>query len=122
VQSGYYQREIQKAAYAYQRRVDEGRQVVVGVNRWAAEGEPAEVPLKVDPALRVEQVRFLKEVKAGRNGQRVERALVELRKAASADGPLIEPILECVESYGTVGEISDVLRGVWGEYREQVVV
>jgi methylmalonyl-CoA mutase N-terminal domain/subunit len=122
VQSGYYQREIQKSAYAYQKRVDEGRQVVVGVNRWADREEPPEQPLKVDPALRAEQCRFLAEVKAGRNGERVRRSLAELKRAAESDGPLFEPILDCVEAYATVGEISDVLRGAWGEYREQVFV
>jgi len=122
VKSGYYQREIQKSAYAYQRRVDEGRQVVVGVNRWNDGQTATEAPLAVDPALRREQCRFLDEVKAGRNAERLRATLKELRQAASSDGPLMEPILDCVEAYASVGEISDLLRELWGEHREQVVL
>lgn len=122
VRTGYYQREIQKAAYAWQRRVDEGRQVVVGVNKWARSDESTETSLQVDPALRDAQCRFTKEVKARRDDRKVQAALARLKQAAGSQGALLEPIFECVEAYATVGEISGVLREVWGEHREQVVV
>jgi methylmalonyl-CoA mutase N-terminal domain/subunit len=122
VESGYYQREIQKSAYEYQQSVDAGSQVVVGVNQWASGDVAAEDTLTVNPSLRFEQCRFLDEVKAGRDQVRVRAALSELKKAAASDGPLMEHLLAGVEAYATVGELSDVFRDVWGEYRQQVVL
>jgi methylmalonyl-CoA mutase N-terminal domain/subunit len=78
--------------------------------------------LKVDPALREEQCRRLAAVKAERDGVQVTTGLAALTEAAGSDGPLMEPIIACVEACATVGEISDALRSVWGEYTEQVVV
>ena len=123
VETGFFQREIQKSAYQYQQRVESGEQVVVGVNRWSsAEEEAASDALKVDPALREEQCRQVAAVRAERDGTQVTRCLAALTEAAGSDGPLMEPIIACVEAYATVGEISDALRSVWGEYTEQVVV
>lgn len=123
VETGFFQREIQKSAYQYQQRVESGEQVVVGVNRWSStEEEGAADVLKVDPALREEQCRRLAAVKAERDGAQVTTGLAALTEAAGSDGPLMEPIIACVEACATVGEISDALRSVWGEYTEQVVV
>jgi methylmalonyl-CoA mutase N-terminal domain/subunit len=95
---------------------------VVGVNQWASGDVAAEDTLTVNPSLRFEQCRFLDEVKAGRDQVRVRAALSELKKAAASDGPLMEHLLAGVEAYATVGELSDVFRDVWGEYRQQVVL
>lgn len=122
VETGYFQREIQKSAYDYQRRVEQGEQVVVGVNRWVAADEEAPETLSVDPGLRVQQIAMLRDVKAGRDSNRVAECLSALRQAAESTDPLMEPIIQCVESYCTVGEISDVFRSVWGEYRENVTL
>jgi methylmalonyl-CoA mutase N-terminal domain/subunit len=122
VETGYFQREIQKSAYDYQKRVDDGSQVVVGVNQWASTFDPPDEALVVDPSVRDEQSRFLSDVKAGRQAAQVEGALAFLAKAAQRDVSLMEPILACAEAYCTVGEISDVLRAAWGEYTESVVI
>ena len=97
-------------------------QVVVGVNRWVASDEVASESLSVDPGLRVQQIAMLKDVKAGRDSNRVTDCLSALRQAAESTDPLMDPIICCVESYCTVGEISDVFRSVWGEYRENVTL
>jgi methylmalonyl-CoA mutase N-terminal domain/subunit len=122
VESGYFQREIQKSAYEYQKRVDDGSQVVVGVNKWGSTLDPPEEKLVVDPALRDDQIRFTAEVKAGRNATSVGSVLADLDRAARSDVALMEPIIACAEAYCTVGEIADVLRGAWGEYTENVVI
>jgi len=122
VETGFFQREIQKSAYEYQKRVDAGLQVVVGVNRWAgAKEEPKDI-LTVDPSLRTTQCEMLARVKAERNAGHVSAALRRLRAAAASTDSLMEPILACVEVYATVGEISDVLREVFGEFTEQVTL
>ena len=122
VETGYFQREIQKSAYDYQRRVDAGEQIVVGVNRWATDVESPNEAWSVDPRIRDEQCRFLAEVKAGRDSAQVKLMLTELEQIAAGEGPLFESIIACVEAYCTIGEISDVLRSQWGEYVEQVVI
>jgi methylmalonyl-CoA mutase N-terminal domain/subunit len=122
VETGYFQREIQKSAYEYQKRVDAGQQVVVGVNRWVSESaEPSDV-LVVDPALRRTQCESLARIKSEREVGKVQTALERLKAAARSTDPLIEPIVACVEAYGTVGEVSDALREVFGEYKEQVTL
>lgn len=122
VETGFFQREIQKSAYDYQRRVDSGEQIVVGVNRWVTDVESPSEALSVDPRIRDEQCGFLAEVKAGRDNGQVSSMLAELEQTAAGEGPLFESIIACVEAYCTVGEISDVLRRQWGEYVEQVVI
>jgi methylmalonyl-CoA mutase N-terminal domain/subunit len=122
VETGFFQREIQKSAYEYQRRVDQGEQIVVGVNKWATDEAPPDDVLKVDPKLRDEQCRVLAKLKSARNASGVSRRLSDLKNAAASTDCLMEPIIACVEAYCTVGEISDTLRSVWGEYREQVTL
>ena len=72
--------------------------------------------LKLDPELERKQIESLRKVKAGRNGGQVLKALDRLREAAPGDENLVDPVLEAVEQYATVGEISDVFRSIWGEY------
>jgi methylmalonyl-CoA mutase N-terminal domain/subunit len=120
VEAGFFQREIQKSAYEYQKRVDAGTQVVVGVNRFTAKDEPPREILVVDPKVRETQCALLSKVKAERSDGAVRAALARLKAAASSTDPLMEPVLAAVEAYATVGEVSDTLRDVFGEYREQV--
>ncbi|MBY6275364.1 acyl-CoA mutase large subunit family protein [Symbiobacterium thermophilum] len=116
IERGYMQREIQEAAYQYQRQVESGERVIVGVNRFQVE-EPAPTNLlRVDPAVQEAQQRKLAEVKARRDQAAVGRALAALRAAAAGTDNLMPPILEAVKAYATLQEICDVLRDVFGEY------
>jgi len=118
IETGYYKDAIARSAYEYQRRVERGEAVVVGVNKYTS--ERAEVPavLQVDPALEARQVERLEEVRSGRNQKQVEGTLSELQEAARSDADIVAPVLAAVKAYATVGEISDVFRKVWGEYHD----
>jgi methylmalonyl-CoA mutase N-terminal domain/subunit len=122
IESGFVQGEIQKAAYDYQQAVERKEQIVVGVNDFvAAEERPIPI-LKVAPELEREQVARLHAVRARRDAGKVQAALAELARRAAGAENLLPAILAAVESYATVGEISDTLRRVFGEYRESVVI
>ncbi len=122
IERGFVQHEIQQAAYEYQARTESGSQVIVGVNRYQ-EGTRQEIPiLRIDPEIERRQVGQLQEVRQRRNRARVEAALREIEAAARSERNLMPAILEAVKAYSTVGEISDVLAGVFGNYREAVVL
>ena len=122
IESGFVQTEIQKAAYRYQREVEEERRIVVGVNRYQIREQPPENLLRIDRRVQEEQVASLRALRARRSGEAVARTLKALRIAADGDTNLMPPILEAVREYATVGEICDVLRGVFGEYKEHIVI
>jgi methylmalonyl-CoA mutase N-terminal domain/subunit len=122
VELGYFQREIQESAYRYQRQIEERERVVVGVNKYTTPEEEPENLLKVDPEVQRQQMKSLSETKRRRDRGAVQAALMRLQDSARGQENLMPLILECVEGYATVGEICDVLRGVFGEHREQVVV
>jgi methylmalonyl-CoA mutase N-terminal domain/subunit len=123
IERGYVQREIQNAAYAYQRAVDAGEAVVVGVNRFADAGAGVETPVqRIDPALEQRQVERVRALRARRDTGRWSAAVRGVEDAARNGDNLMPRILGAVECEATVGEIADVLRGVFGEYRESVVV
>jgi methylmalonyl-CoA mutase N-terminal domain/subunit len=122
IEQGYVQREIQNAAYAYQKAVDEKSAILVGVNEFANE-EDGRVPLqRIDEALEQRQVERVRELRARRDAGVHSDALRDVEEAARGGGNLMPRIVSAVESYATVGEVADVLRGVFGEYRESVVV
>src|SRR6185503_4939178 len=118
IEIGYVQREIQEAAYRYQKAVEAQEQVVVGVNKFQVEEEPPVNVLRIDPALEQAQVERVRTLRERRDTQAATAALTKLEHAATTDENLLPRILECVEAYATVGEISNTLRRVWGEYRE----
>ena len=120
IEQGAVQRWIAESAYRFQREVETGERAVVGVNRYA--GSPARpLPLfAVDPALARRQAERLRRVKEGRDPARAEACLARVGEAAQGSGNLMEPILEAVEAYATLGEITGVLRGVFGEFHEPV--
>ena len=118
IETGYVQREIQEAAYRYQKAVEAQEQVVVGVNRFQLEEESPVNVLRIDPALEEAQVERVRALRERRDGQKVTATLDKLKQAATTDENLLPRILECVEAYATVGEISNALRDIWGEYRE----
>ncbi|MBI4495263.1 MAG: methylmalonyl-CoA mutase [Chloroflexi bacterium] len=116
VEKGFVQREIQESAYRYQQEVEAGRRVVVGVNRFqdAQEAPQGEI-LRVDPAVRAEQAERLRRVRAERDVTQVAEALGQLERRARERANTMPAIQACVEALCTLGEISDVLRGVFGE-------
>ena len=121
IEHGFFQREIADAAYVYQREIDDRRRTIVGVNDYVA-NEPVEVPiLAMDPDGYDRQVARLRRVRAERDDSVVQQTLHRLSDAARDESiNLMPPILECVEAYATLGEISDVFREVFGEYNEPV--
>jgi methylmalonyl-CoA mutase N-terminal domain/subunit len=122
IESGYIQREIQEAAYRYQRAVETGDAVVVGVNRFQTEEDSSPPTLSVAPAVEREQVERLRNLRARRDNDAAEVSLARLEEAARGTENLLPHILSAVESLATVGEISHRLRRVWGEYREALTV
>ncbi|MDX6612535.1 MAG: methylmalonyl-CoA mutase, N-terminal domain [Blastocatellia bacterium] len=122
IETGYVQREIQQAAYDYQRAVETKDAIVVGVNSFQVEEDSSMSVLRVEPKIEQEQIERLHAVRARRDAAVVEAALAKLEEAARGNENLLPRILDCVEAYGTVGEISNRLRNVWGEYREAVTI
>jgi len=118
IETGYVQNEIQNAAYDYQREIESGTRIVVGVNRFQQE-ERAVPTFRLDPALERSQVEGLRQVRASRSPSLVEEKLAALEQAARDGTNLMPPIFDAADAYATVGEISDRLRGVFGEYRER---
>jgi methylmalonyl-CoA mutase N-terminal domain/subunit len=121
IESGYIQRQIEQAAYEYQKAVEAGRQVVVGVNRFQEDAPPLPI-LRIDPAIERSQVERLRRLRDRRDNARVRAALGEVEATARSDRNLMPAILAAVRSYATVGEISDALRRVFGEYRESAAL
>jgi methylmalonyl-CoA mutase N-terminal domain/subunit len=116
IEKGYVQREIEQAAYEYQRRVESGDQTVVGVNRFALD-EGISVPLlKLDPELERQQIERLNRVRSRRDERSVNEALEQIERAARTNENLMPRIIGAVEANVTLGEISDRLRAVFGEY------
>jgi methylmalonyl-CoA mutase, N-terminal domain len=122
IETGYVQREIQEAAYQYQRAVEKGEAIVVGVNRFQTDEEAAMPLMRVDPAVEQAQVERLRALRSRRDNEAVEVSLLKLEEAARGTENLLPRILNCVETYATVGEISHRLRRVWGEYREALTL
>src|ERR1700719_429299 len=126
VEAGFVQHEIQKAAYEYQQAVDSGEQVVVGVNRFQTRVQTDDerpIPtLQIDPAVEAAQVARLNALRARRDTAKTKSALAEIERRARSTENLMPVILNAVESYATVGEISDALRRAFGEYQESVVI
>ncbi|KAA0008076.1 MAG: methylmalonyl-CoA mutase [Thermoplasmata archaeon] len=121
IEKGFFQREIAESAYRYQREVDEMKRVVVGVNKYQLD-EPISIPiLKVDEKGERIQIERLKKLRRERDNAKVEKALNALRKAAEGDENLMPYILDCVKAYATLGETCDVLREVFGEYKEPII-
>jgi len=118
IERNYIQNEIQNAAYDYQQRVERGEAVVVGVNRFQQEGDDPPRIFRLDPELERQQVARLRELRVSRSATDVESRLAGLEQAARGSDNLIPHILNCSEAYATVGEISDRLRRVFGEYQE----
>jgi methylmalonyl-CoA mutase N-terminal domain/subunit len=122
IERGYVQQEIQDAAYEYQQQVDRAEAVVVGVNRFTVEEEKP-IPLqRIDPGLEAKQVERVRALRAKRDVVPWKAALQQVEEAARGGDNLMPRIVTAVDAHATVGEISDTLRRVFGEYREAVVI
>jgi methylmalonyl-CoA mutase, N-terminal domain len=122
IQAGYLQREIQEAAYQTQRAIEDGDQIVVGVNQYQSSEKSDQELLRVDPEIESEQRRRLSKLRSGRDPQRTESQLQRLENGA-LDGTNLMPILiDCVEAHLTLGEICGRLRNIWGEYQPPVSI
>ena len=122
IENGYPQREIQEAAYQYQRAVETKDAIVVGVNKFQIEEDETIPILKVDEQIERDQIERVRAVRQKRDAAKAENCLARLEDSAKGDENLLPRILDCVENYVTVGEISHRLRKIWGEYREAVTV
>jgi methylmalonyl-CoA mutase N-terminal domain/subunit len=120
IEAGFQQGQIQNAAYEFQREVETGKRVIVGVNRFQAEGEGSEVPVfRIDPAIEREQVARVVELRGRRDSGLWRRRLDDLEAAARSSENLMPRIVAAAEASATVGEISDTLRSVFGEYLDR---
>jgi methylmalonyl-CoA mutase N-terminal domain/subunit len=117
IEKGFIQKEIADSAYRYQREIEKGERIVVGLNKFQVkEEEKPKDLLKVDPTVGDRQVARLQELKGARDNGAVQQALAELKTAAEGDANLMPPILNAVKVLATLGEICDTLRAVFGEY------
>jgi methylmalonyl-CoA mutase N-terminal domain/subunit len=122
IERGFVQQEIQNAAYEYQRQVDSQEAIVVGVNRFEVEEEKPIPIQRIDPALESKQIERVRALRARRAAGPCKAALAGVEEAARTGANVMPHILAAVEASATVGEISDAMRGVFGEYKEAVVI
>ncbi|MCP4569447.1 MAG: methylmalonyl-CoA mutase, partial [FCB group bacterium] len=116
IESSYFKNEIARSAYQYQKRIESGEDVVVGVNRFQMAVEKLPDLLKVDAEAEESQIKRLTEIKSSRDQTKVSKALIRLEKAAQSADNMFIPVAEAVRNRVTVGEIAGKLREVWGEY------
>ncbi|WP_297477017.1 methylmalonyl-CoA mutase family protein [Thermococcus sp.] len=122
IERGYIQKEIAESAYKFQKEVEEKKRIIVGVNEFVTD-EPLDVEiLKVDPSIRDKQIERLKKLRSERDSKKVEEVLDKLRNAAETEDENLMPyIIEAHRHLATLGEVTDVLREVWGEYRAPLI-
>ena len=118
IETGYIQAEIQDAAFEFQKEIEQGKRVIVSVNRFQTDEHEKAPVFRIDPKLERSQIAAVRQVRAQRDESRWRRSLDELESAARGSDNLMPRILSAAEAYATVGEISDTLRGVFGEYRD----
>ncbi len=122
IEQGFMQKEIQQSAYEYQKEVESNQRVVIGVNKFVVQQDDPTDLLKMDPTVAERQEEKLKKLREERQGQQVAETLKKLRSAAQTDENLMPLILDAVKAYATIGEICDVLREVFGEFQQQVLL
>jgi methylmalonyl-CoA mutase, N-terminal domain len=119
IENGFIQNEIQNAAYAYQQSVERGETIVVGVNKFQQDEKEPPTTFRLDPELEQQQITRLRDLRASRDNAAVDARLRALESAARSSDNLMPHILACAEAFATVGEISERLRAVFGEYQER---
>ncbi len=119
IESGYIQGEIAESAYQYQKEIEAKKRIIVGLNQFQVEEQPLKDILRIKPEVEQYQKEKLARVKRERDKAKVKETLILVKKAAQGSDNVVPPILEAVRAYATLGEISDTLREVFGEYRER---
>jgi methylmalonyl-CoA mutase N-terminal domain/subunit len=122
IETGYVQREIQRAAYEYQQSVECNDRIIVGVNRYRTEHQEPIPILRIDPAIEQEQIQRVRSLRARRDAERASKSIAEVESRARSGENLMPAILTAVEAYATVGEISDAMRRVFGEHQETLAL
>ena len=117
IEQGFQKSEIERSAYEVAQQIDAGDRVIVGVNRFTVESEERYEPMRVNPAIEVEQTERLRALRANRDQAQVDAALAQIRQAAEGTANLLPPMRAALQARATVGEVSDALRSVWGQYR-----
>jgi methylmalonyl-CoA mutase N-terminal domain/subunit len=118
IEAGFIQGEIQNSAFEFQREIEKGERIIVGVNRFQMEEREKTPVFRINPANELAQIESLRKIRRTRDAGRWQQSLVELEAAARGTENLMPRILAAAEAYATVGEISDTLRRVFGEYRD----
>ena len=116
IERGFQKSEIEQSAYEVSQGIDSGERVVVGVNRFTVEAEEHYEPLRVDPAIGEQQAQRLTTLRANRSNSEVEAALADISRAAESGENVLYPMKRALAAHATVGEVSDALRAVWGQY------
>jgi methylmalonyl-CoA mutase N-terminal domain/subunit len=119
IEAGYIQGEIAESAYQYQKEIEKKKRIIVGLNQFQIEEQPLKDILRIKPEVEQYQKEKLSRVKKERDNGKVKQTLAVLKKAAQGTENVVPPILEAVKAYATIGEISDTLREVFGEYKER---
>lgn len=122
IEKGYIQQEIMESAYKYQKEIENDERIIVGVNKFKVEEEPMKGLLRVDPIVGERQKEKIQELKDKRDNEKVKLALDSLRNACNSKDNVMPFILEAVESYATLGEVCGVMRDVFGEYKQTVMI
>jgi methylmalonyl-CoA mutase N-terminal domain/subunit len=123
IEKGFFQKEIADSAYKYQKETDEKKRTIVGVNDYTTKEEKCPIELsRIDPKVEQQQVDNLQKLKRERNNKKAKETLEKLHYAAQKDENLMPTIIEAIKSYATIGEITEVLRQVYGEYKELIVI
>ena len=117
IEKGFIQQQIENSAYEYQKEIENNERVIVGVNEYQVEEYDKPSLLRIDPTIEKDQVEKLARLKEKRNDKSVTASLSLLKSAAQSDENLMPLILRAVKSYATLGEICNVLREVFGEYK-----
>lgn len=123
IEKGFFQKEIADSAYRYQREIDEKKRTIVGLNEYASEEQECPIELlRIDTKVEKEQLARLQKLKGERDNKQVKEALEKLHYSAEKNENLMPTIIEAVKAYATLGEITEVLRIVYGEYKELIVI
>jgi methylmalonyl-CoA mutase N-terminal domain/subunit len=123
IEKGFFQKEIADSAYKYQRETDEKKRTIVGVNDYKIEETECPIELsRVDPKVEQEQLANLQRLKRQRDNKKAREALDKLHSSAEKDQNLMPVMIDAVKAYATLGEITEVLKHVYGEYKELIVV
>jgi methylmalonyl-CoA mutase, N-terminal domain len=117
-EQGFMQREIEESAYETQRKIEEGRQIVVGVNKYRVEAAETVETFRIDPKIQAQQIERLRLIRQTRDNVQVSTTLDAVAEAARGTGNILLPMKAALAAYASIGEVCAVLRSIWGEHRE----